>query len=124
MSRYSLARERDEAFLKRYGGTISSEWLLPKVLNIFREDEEVYLDIDRFIEACAFGSAILGSVNEKGYATLAEAAEKLKQVKDVVYRPIAENKAIYDELYAEYYTLSEYFAKSQSRVMEILKKYK
>jgi L-ribulokinase len=75
-------------------------------------------------QACAFGSAILGSVNEKGYATLAEAAEKLKQVKDVVYRPIAENKAIYDELYGEYYTLSEYFAKSQSRVMEILKKYK
>ena len=72
-------------------------------------------------QACAFGSAILGSVNEKGYATLAEAAEKLKQVKDVVYRPIAENKAIYDELYAEYFTLSEYFAKSQSRIMEKLK---
>ena len=47
----ALARERDEGFLKRYGGTISSEWLLPKVLNILREDEELYNDTDRFIEA-------------------------------------------------------------------------
>ena len=70
------------------------------------------------------GSAVLGSVNENGYSSLAEASEKLKQVKDIVYRPIAENKAVYDTLYGEYYTLSEYFAKSESRVMEILKKYK
>ena len=75
-------------------------------------------------QACAFGSAVLGSVNEQGYASLAEAAERLKQVKDIVYRPISDNKAAYDELYSEYYTLSEYFAKSESRVMEILKKYK
>ena len=50
--------------------------------------------------------------------------ERLKQIKDIVYRPISDNKATYDELYSEYYTLSEYFAKSESRVMEILKKYK
>ena len=75
-------------------------------------------------QACAFGSAVLGSVNENGYSSLAEASEKLKQVKDVVYRPIAENKEVYDVLYGEYYTLSEYFANSQSTLMEKLKKCK
>ena len=47
----ALAKEMDEPWLKRYGGVISSEWLFPKVLNILREDEQVYNDTERFIEA-------------------------------------------------------------------------
>ena len=46
-----LARERDEAFLSRYGGRISSEWYFPKLLQIYEEDREVYEAAAKFIEA-------------------------------------------------------------------------
>ena len=37
--------------LKSYGGKISSQWLFPKVLQILREDEELYNNTYRFMEA-------------------------------------------------------------------------
>jgi len=37
--------------LKRYGGAISSEWLFPKMLEVFEAAPEVYAATDRFIEA-------------------------------------------------------------------------
>lgn len=46
-----LAQKRDEAFLSYYGGKISSEWLLPKVMEILDKAPEVYEAADRFIEA-------------------------------------------------------------------------
>ena len=45
------ARRRGEAFLERYGGKISSEWLIPKILQILHEAPEVYEAADRFMEA-------------------------------------------------------------------------
>jgi L-ribulokinase len=46
-----LARERDESFLARYGGRISSEWYFPKLLQIYEQDRDVYDAAERFIEA-------------------------------------------------------------------------
>jgi L-ribulokinase len=46
-----LARARGEEFLRYYGGSLSSEWLLPKVLQVLREAPEVYHAADRFVEA-------------------------------------------------------------------------
>ncbi|HEY3380099.1 MAG TPA: ribulokinase [Armatimonadota bacterium] len=46
-----LAAERGEAFLARYGGKISSEWLLAKAWQILDEAPDVYAEADRFIEA-------------------------------------------------------------------------
>ncbi len=45
-----IAAERGEKFLKRYGGKISSEWFIPKVWQVLREDPEIYLRAHRFIE--------------------------------------------------------------------------
>jgi len=42
----ALAQDRQEPFLKRTGGTISSEWFLPKLLKIRDEDLEVYEQMD------------------------------------------------------------------------------
>ena len=47
----AVARERGEAFLARYGEKISSEWLVPKVLQIVNEAPEVYAAADRILEA-------------------------------------------------------------------------
>lgn len=46
-----IAGKRGEAFLKRYGGKISSEWLIPKIWQILDEAPEIYDAADKFIEA-------------------------------------------------------------------------
>src|SRR5262249_8912789 len=46
-----VAAERGEAFLPRYGGKISSEWLIPKILQTLREAPDVYASAARFMEA-------------------------------------------------------------------------
>ena len=46
-----LARERGEAFLARYGGKISSEWLFPKVWQTLEEAPALYEAAHRFLDA-------------------------------------------------------------------------
>ncbi len=46
-----VALERDEDFLSRYGGRISSEWYYPKLIEVWLEDREVYDACAAFIEA-------------------------------------------------------------------------
>ncbi|MFW5991606.1 MAG: ribulokinase [Halanaerobiaceae bacterium] len=46
-----IARERGEDFLDRYGGEISSEWMLPKVWETYEEAPEVYEAAENFMEA-------------------------------------------------------------------------
>lgn len=46
-----IAIDREETFIKRYGGKISSEWLVPKVMKLINEDEEIYNNAYRIIEA-------------------------------------------------------------------------
>jgi L-ribulokinase len=47
----TLAQERGEAWLARYGGRISSEWEFAKALQVLEEDPEVYARMDRWVEA-------------------------------------------------------------------------
>lgn len=46
-----LAKEREELWLGRYGGKVSSEWFFPKLLEIFRKAPDVYEKMFRFVEA-------------------------------------------------------------------------
>ena len=46
-----VARERGEPWLPYYGGRVSSEWSLPKLWELYREDREVYDRMDRWVEA-------------------------------------------------------------------------
>ena len=46
-----IARQRGESFLERYGGKISSEWVIPKVWQILNEAPEIYQAADRIMEA-------------------------------------------------------------------------
>ena len=45
------AARRGETFIERYGGKISSEWMLPKIWQILNEAPDIYEAADRFIEA-------------------------------------------------------------------------
>jgi L-ribulokinase len=46
-----LAAEREETWLPRYGGLISSEWEFAKGLQLFEEDRELYDLMDHWVEA-------------------------------------------------------------------------
>ena len=46
-----IAEERNESFLKYYGGKISSEWFIPKIWQILDEAPDIYNKADRFMEA-------------------------------------------------------------------------
>jgi L-ribulokinase len=47
----ALAHERDEPWIGRYGGKISSEWQFAKALQLLDEDPEIYQQAERWIEA-------------------------------------------------------------------------
>ena len=47
----ALAKERGESWLARYGGILSAEMLLPKVLETYEKAPEVYADTDVFVDA-------------------------------------------------------------------------
>ncbi|MBY8913217.1 ribulokinase [Bacillus sp. YC2] len=47
----SIAAENSESFLERYGGKISSEWMIPKVMQIAEEAPHIYEASDRMVEA-------------------------------------------------------------------------
>ncbi len=55
----ALAEKRGEPWLPIYGGKISSEWALPKILQVLREAPEIYDATDRFIEAADWLSLML-----------------------------------------------------------------
>lgn len=47
----NLAKEQGMEFIERYGGAISSEWLIPKIMLIADRSPAVYDEADYFIEA-------------------------------------------------------------------------
>ena len=54
-----IAVERGEKWLSIYGGKISPEWMMPKVLQILEESPEIYDDTLRFSEAGDWLSYVL-----------------------------------------------------------------
>ncbi|HYE83773.1 MAG TPA: ribulokinase, partial [Clostridia bacterium] len=64
-----IAEERGEDFLKRYGGKISSEWLIPKIWQILDEAPEIYEAADRFLEAADWVTMQLTGVEVRNSCT-------------------------------------------------------
>jgi L-ribulokinase len=76
-------------------------------------------------QTAALGSAMFGAVAAGGaaggYKSIFEAARQMARLKDEVYRPIASHKAVYDEIYADYVWLHDYFGRGENDVMKRLK---
>ncbi|MBE6552585.1 MAG: ribulokinase [Ruminococcaceae bacterium] len=49
-----MAVERNESFLSRYGGAVSSEWMIPKILETFNYSPKAYESASRFSEGGDF----------------------------------------------------------------------
>ncbi len=73
----------------------------------------------------AVGSAMHGAVAAGsaagGYDTIIDASLNMAHLREESYQPIAENKTIYDKLFAEYVTLHDYFGRGENDVMKRLK---
>jgi L-ribulokinase len=76
----------------------------------------------------ALGSAMFGAVAagkaRGGYDSIFDAAQYMARLKDEVYRPIPQNKQVYDLLFADYVRLHDYFGRGENDVMKRLKKIK
>jgi L-ribulokinase len=73
-------------------------------------------------QAPALGSAIHAAVAAGVYPDIHAAADKMGKLKEDIVSPIPENQVIYDQLYAEYKTLYDYFGRGANDVMKRLKK--
>ena len=73
----------------------------------------------------ALGSAMFGAVAAGratgGFDTIEEASAAMARLQDIVYEPIAANRATYDVLYREYVRLHDYFGRGENDVMKVLK---
>lgn len=75
-------------------------------------------------QAPALGSAMHAAVAAGVYPNIQAAADAMGKLKDEVVQPIAANKVVYDQLYADYKTLYDYFGRGANDVMKRLKKIK
>jgi L-ribulokinase len=66
-----------------------------------------------------YGSVAAGS-ECGGYDTIFDAAAQMARLSDVVYKPNQANSILYDQLYAEYATLYNYFGRGTNDVMKRL----
>jgi L-ribulokinase len=73
----------------------------------------------------ALGSAMFGAVAAGkaagGYNTIFEAAASMAYLQRGTYKPIPENRKVYDQLYPEYVRLYDYFGRGENNVMKALK---
>ena len=72
-------------------------------------------------QAPALGSAMYAAVAAGIYPDIHAAADKMAKLRDMVVTPIAANKALYDQLYADYKTLYDHFGRGSNDVMKRLK---
>ncbi len=100
----------------------------PMTMQIYADVLGMPVRIAGSAEGPALGSAIFGAVaagqKNGGYADIFEGAKKAGRVKDISYEPIPANAAVYDDLFAEYKILHDYFGRGANDVMKRLKQIK
>ncbi len=79
-------------------------------------------------QAGALGSAMHGAVAAGaaagGYDDIKQTAARMAHLKDQVYVPTPQHKAVYDKLYSEYVALHDYFGRGVNEIMKRLKRIK
>lgn len=70
------------------------------------------MKVSRSEQTCALGAAIFGAA-AAGAGSVAEIQSRVTAARETVYFPIAENHAVYQELYSLYHTLHDAFGTEQ-----------
>lgn len=81
----------------------------PFVMQVYADICNRPMKISRSAQTCALGAAIFGAVAAGAHADVPAAQAQMTGFKDVVYRPIPANAAIYARLYPIYRTLHDAF---------------
>lgn len=86
----------------------------PMVMQIYADVCNRPMKISRSAQTCALGAAIFGAVAGGAHARVEDAQAAMTGVKDTVYKPIPENVAVYEKLYAIYHALHDAFGETGS----------
>ncbi len=81
----------------------------PLVMQIYADVTGREMKVSRSAQSCALGAAIAAAVTAGGYKNFAEAQRAMCGIKKVIYKPIAENHAIYKRVYALYKQIHDVF---------------
>jgi L-ribulokinase len=93
----------------------------PLLMQIYADVTNLPLSTIGSEQGPALGSAIHAAVAAQAHPDIRAAAAAMGSLDRSVYRPIPANAAAYDELYAEYTTLHDYFGRGANEVMHRLK---
>ncbi len=81
----------------------------PMLMQIYADVTGCTMQLAGSGQACALGSAISAAVLAGAHQDFATAQKAMTSVKNISYKPIAENKKVYDYLYALYRELHDAF---------------
>jgi L-ribulokinase len=98
------------------GGLVKNELLM----QIYADVTNLPLSVIGSEQGPALGSAIHAAVAAGAHPDIHAAAAAMGSVRRAVYRPVPAHVAAYDELYAEYSTLHDYFGRGGNDVMHRL----
>lgn len=93
----------------------------PMTMQIYSDVLNMPVKIAGSMQGPALGSAIFGAVAAGLYPDIVSAAQAMGSLKDESYAPCAENATVYDQLYAQYSVLHDYFGRGANDVMKRLK---
>lgn len=100
----------------------------PMFMQIYADVMGKDIQIARSDQTPALGSAIFGAVaagkESGGYDSVRVACKAMGGTSETVYHPDPDARKVYDELYAEYLILHDYFGRGENNVMKRLKKYR
>lgn len=91
------------------------------LMQIYADVTGLPLSVAASAQGPALGSAIHAAVAAGAYPDVPAAAAVMGRRITGVYEPIPANVAVYDELYAEYRRLHDYFGRGENTVMHTLK---
>lgn len=98
------------------------------LMQIYADVTGLPIKISASNQTPGLGSAMFGAVAagkaRGGYDDILSASKTMAALKPESYSPIAENKRVYDLLFAEYTRLHDYFGRGENNVMKTLKKIK
>ncbi|MFG1646593.1 ribulokinase [Amycolatopsis sp. NPDC049252] len=90
------------------------------LMQIYADVTNLPLSVVGSAQAPALGSAIHAAVAAGAYPDIRAAAGEMGSARSAVYEPVPAHVTAYDELYAEYTTLHDYFGRGANDVMHRL----
>ena len=93
----------------------------PLLLQIYADVTGKSIRISGSSQGPALGSAMHAAVAAGIYEDIEAASAHMGKLRDEVVEPIAEHKAVYDQIYADYRLLHDYFGRGANDVMKRLR---